>query len=87
MLRLTTSIPPTKEEEGTTGDAPAVPQAAHTHGTELPPPVTAETRTGGLLGASLRPGFLRGLSLAGRGGAAQAPADIENQNNTVAARG
>jgi hypothetical protein len=85
MLRLTTSIPPTKEAEGAAGDAPAVPQAVHTHGAEVPP-VTTETRSGGLLGTSLRPGFLRGLSLAGRGGA-QAPADIENQNNTVTARG
>ncbi|KAF5310835.1 hypothetical protein D9619_007831 [Psilocybe cf. subviscida] len=80
MLRLTTSIPQTKESEGATGDAVAVPQAAHTHGAEVPP-VTTETRSGGFLG---RPTFLRGLT--GRGGA-QAPADVENQNNAVAARG
>ncbi|KAF8190462.1 hypothetical protein BJ912DRAFT_965174 [Pholiota molesta] len=79
MLRLTTVPPPvsehSKEGEGSgTEDEglPAVPDPAHTHAaantnSAAAPPV-AETRSTGL--SSLRPGFLRGLSLA------RAPAGI-----------
>jgi hypothetical protein len=91
MLRLTTVPPPvsehSKEGEGSgTEDEglPAVPDPAHTHAAaantnSAAAPLVAETRSTGL--ASLRPGFLRGLSLA------RAPAgDVENQNATAQAR-
>ncbi|KDR80148.1 hypothetical protein GALMADRAFT_242408 [Galerina marginata CBS 339.88] len=79
MLRLTTSAPPvaeSKEGEGSgTEDEgmPASPDATHA-------PATTEVRSGGLLGGSLRPGFLRGLSLS-----RNQPADVENQNAQVRA--
>lgn len=92
MLRLTTVPPPVsehnKEGEGSgTEDEglPAVPDQAHTHAASnnnnAATPPSTETRSTGLLGSSLRPGFLRGLSLA------RAPAgDVENQNATTQAR-
>jgi len=73
MLRLTTSAPTPSELKGEgsgsedEGGPIAIPDAAAT---------TTEVRSGGLLGASLRPSFLRGLSF--RSGPAPAN-DVESQ--------
>ncbi|KAF8962629.1 hypothetical protein BDZ97DRAFT_1662708 [Flammula alnicola] len=87
MLRLTTTAPPvaehhkdaegsgTEDEGVSPGGAqsmPATPEQAHANNNNAQ---TAER--GGLLGGALRPGFLRGLSLARP---QPPPGDVENQN-------
>jgi len=74
MLRLTTSAPTPSELKGEgsgsedEGGPIVIPDAAAA--------TTTEVRSGGLLGATLRPGFLRGLSF--RSGPAPAN-DVESQ--------
>ena len=77
MLRITTTPPPLSENKDAEGSG-TEDEGSPTLPTANPNGPTAEvTEFRGLLGSALRPGFLRGLSLARSTPAANS--DVENQ--------